>query len=522
MVHINFSQISNQRIMSMDNSKVEKQMLRFIQGALIIGWMGLFISCSSKVQTGASERPNIIFLMDDQHRWDALGVENEAVITPTLDKLAQEGVRFTQAVCQAPMCIASRNSMMFGLYANQTGVLRNGRGIPDEKLPIKPLAQLFRDAGYETAGFGKTHWGVACSTRGFETRFAAEVFEKGAIMMKDLDPDKKQRYADETKDYGPGEEDPLGYIGETSKLPEGDHRDGWVTEKCIKYIKKRQDERPLFLYLSFLKPHAGHNVPEGFEDHYTLDEINYTGQPQWKNDRSPHAEGVNRRELYEGFWKNATDSQWKEMTLRYYANCTWIDDMFGRTLEALSEKGLLENSIIVYVSDHGEMLGERYYRFNKYCLYESSVRVPIIFSGSALPEDWKGNEDNRPAELVDVYPTLLNVAGINVPEKAVGINLLDKEQNREFSFCALHERKEEAAFMARAENQKLILRFSRKQDASRYAIEDIIGGEFYNLKDDPQEWNNLFESAEVEALKEKMTWQILKRLQTMSCLVESE
>ena len=95
-------------------------------------------SCIHNSEKDTAKRPNIIFLMDDQHRWDALGVENPIVITPTLDKLASEGVRFTQAVCQAPMCIASRNSMMFGLYANQTGVLRNGRGIPDDKLPIKP------------------------------------------------------------------------------------------------------------------------------------------------------------------------------------------------------------------------------------------------------------------------------------------------------------------------------------------------------------------------------------------------
>lgn len=233
---------------------------------LFIGTLLIVSSCSSKVETKTKERPNIIFLMDDQHRWDALGVEKSVVVTPNLDELAKNGVRFTEAVCQAPMCIASRNSMMFGLYANQTGVLRNGRGIPDDKLPIQPLAQVFANAGYETAGFGKTHWGITCNTRGFETRYAAEVFEKGAIMMKDLDPEAKQRYLAETINYGPGEEDPSGYIGETSKLPEREHRDGWVTEKCLDYIKNRNDERPLFLYLSFLKPHAGHNVPEGFED----------------------------------------------------------------------------------------------------------------------------------------------------------------------------------------------------------------------------------------------------------------
>jgi arylsulfatase A-like enzyme len=493
--------------------------MRILNGILVFAIVIFFNSCSSGVETKNEERPNIIFLMDDQHRWDALGVEHPEVITPTLDKLAKTGVRFTQAVCQAPMCIASRNSMMFGLYANQTGVLRNGKGIPDDKLPIPPLAQLFADAGYETAGFGKTHWGVRCSTRGFETRYAAEVFEKGAIMMKDLDPEAKQRYTEETAEYGPGEEDPAGYIGETSKLAEREHRDGWVTEKCLDYIEQREDERPLFLYLSFLKPHAGHNIPEGFEDAYNLDNIKYAEQPPWEKDISTHAEGINRRELYEDFWKDASEQQWKEMTMRYYANCTWIDDMFGRALKALEEKGLLENSIIIYVSDHGEMLGERYYRFNKYCLYDASVRVPIIISGSALPIEFRSKEDARPAELVDVYPTLLKAAGIDVPQKAVGINLLDKEQTREASFCALHERKDEASFMVRTENHKLILCFARKEDASTYTKADIVGGEFYDLKKDPKEWNDLYDDNNIEELKSEMTDLMMAKLSTMACLV---
>jgi arylsulfatase A-like enzyme len=496
------------------NSRKLKTLTFILTGILLC-----FSSCSSKVETKKHERPNIIFLMDDQHRWDVLGVENPEVFTPTLDQLAKTGVRFTQAVCQAPMCIASRNSMMFGLYANQTGVLRNGRGIPDDKLPIKPLAQVFADAGYETAGFGKTHWGVKSNTRGFQTRYAAEIPEEGAIMMKDLDPEAKQRYLDETIGYGPGEEDPSGYIGETSKLPEREHRDGWVTEKCLDYIRGREDERPLFLYLSFLKPHAGHNVPAGYEDLYNLEETKYAIQPPWEKDNSPHAEGVNRRELYEGFWKNASEQQWKEMTMRYYANCTWIDDMFGRAMEALEEKGLLENSIVIYVSDHGEMLGERYYRFNKYCLYDASVRVPIIISGSALPEEWRGQEDARPAELVDVYPTLLKVAGIEVPEKAVGINLLNKDETREASFCALHEREDEAAFMLRTSKHKLILCFNRKAEPSEYTKADIIGGEYYDLEKDPKEWNNLYKNPEIKNIKNEMTELMMSKLYTMNCLV---
>lgn len=127
--------------------------------------------------------------------------------------------------------------------------------------------------------------------------------------------------------------------------------------------------------------------------------------------------------------------------------------------------------------------------------------------------------DKRPAELVDVYPTLLKVAGITVPEKVVGINLLNKDESREASFCALHERKDEASFMVRNENYKLILCFERKEDASSYTKADIVGGEFYDLKKDPKEWNDLFDEKEIEPLKAEMTELMMAKLSTMSCQV---
>ena len=464
------------------------------------------------------EKPNIIFLMDDQHRWDALGVLNSEVITPNIDKLAKEGVHFTQAVCQAPMCVASRYSMMLGLYPNQIGILRNEPGISDNDLPNLTLPQALKNAGYETAGFGKTHWSVESSTRGFETRYVGQMREKGAKMMVDISPESKKKYDTETLLYGAGEEGNLGYIGETSKLKEEHHRDGWVFNRCLEFIEKREDKRPLFLYLSFLKPHAGHNVPLGFEELYKEKTITPVTQPNWKEDQSPHAKGLNmgrpNNKTYIDFWKNASKEQWEEMTMRYYANCTWIDDMFGRTIKALEKKGLLSNSIIVYVSDHGEMLGDRYYRFNKYCLYESSVRVPMILSGSALPEEFKGKIDNRPTELVDIYPSILNFSGIEIPKEIHGINLLSKE-SREASFCGLHERKDEAAFMWRTHQYKLILQFNRKESASQYEMSDIIGGEFYDLTEDPKEWNNLYDHKEVLDKQNEMKSQLLLHLKKL-------
>ncbi|WP_338063243.1 sulfatase [Zobellia amurskyensis] len=458
-----------------------------------------------------------MFIMDDQHKYDALGLINEQVLTPTLDSLAASGTYYNQAVCQAPMCVPSRNSIMFGLYPNQTGVYRNTRGgVSDDSLPGKTMAQYFKDAGYETAGFGKTHWGrYKTGTRGFETRYVSEIAEDGAISMQDLNPEAKRRYNEETKTMGAGEENNLGYLGFTSELPEEDHRDGWITKQAIEYINKREDERPLFFYLSYMKPHAGHNVPKGYEDLYDVDNISFPEQPNWDKDYSPHSEGVNRREMYENYWKDASEEDWKLMTMRYYANVTWIDDMMGRTLDALKKKGILDNAIVIYTSDHGEMLGERYYRFNKYNLYESSVRVPMIVSGSALPESFKGGKvNNHPTENIDILPTLLDLAEIDMEKKLPGRNLLENKP-RKASFSALHERAGEAAFMWRTKQYKLILVLNRKSKAKEYSIDDIITGEFYDLKNDTKEWNDLHGKKETESIQKQFTKQLLSHLQSL-------
>ena len=479
-----------------------------------------FLGCketTKTVKTAPTKRPNIIFIMDDQHRWDALGIVNKQVITPTLDSLAKTGVFFNQAVSQVPMCVPSRNSIMFGLYPNQTGVYRNSGGVPDSQLPGKTIAQYFKDAGYETAGFGKTHWGkYKTDTRGFETRYVSEIPEKGAISMQDMNPEAKARYDAEIANMGPGEENNIGYLGFTSKLPEEDHRDGWITKQTLNYIENRNDYRPLFLYLSYMKPHAGHNVPKGYEDLYDLDSITYAQQPPWKKDYSPHSEGVNRREMYENYWKNASDEAWKLMTMRYYANITWIDDMMGRALNALEKKGLLENAIIIYTSDHGEMLGEHYYRFNKYNLYDPSVKVPMILAGSALPDSLKRNSVNStPTENIDIMPTLLALANIKPERDLPGKSLLSSKA-RTASFSSLHERDGEAAFMWRTNTHKLILVLKRKEQVNDYSSEDIITGEFYDLKKDPNEWYDLYNSNEISELQKTFTEQLLEHLKTMN------
>ena len=467
----------------------------------------------------SGKRPNIIFLMSDQQRWDCIGKINRMVRTPALDRIADRGVLFDQAVCQGPMCVPSRYSMMLGLYPSQVGVLKNSMSLTDDQLPCDTLPEILRKAGYQTAGFGKTHWRAkGCSTRGFETRCIGQprnsvLYEEGAVMMSDANPEGLERYMQETRPYGGGEENIAGYLGCTSSVPEKDHRDGWVFHRCLDFIENGIDaDRPLFLYLSFLKPHAGHNVPPGYEELYEIDKVPVPDQPDKDKVEPCHATGVNREQMYRGFWSGASRRQWQQMILRYWANCSWIDSMFDRVMRRLESRGVLDHCLIVYVSDHGEMLGERFYRFNKYCLFESAVRVPMIVAGTVVPHGRRGTVDHRPAELVDVLPTILEVAGVENDDSKPGRDLLAPVA-KQASFCEFHNRPKTAAYMWRTKDYKLILSVEKSRIEDGFDRADIVAGELYDLKEDPQEWNNLFDDEGHAAVGRRMTDELIRHLQ---------
>ena len=485
-----------------------------ILAVALMSWAAIVSPTKAADSAAAGKRPNIIFLMDDQHRWDALGRLDPTMKTPTLDRLAKEGILFDQAVCQAPMCVPSRHSMMLGLYPHQLGILSNGPGLRDEQLPCDPLPELLRKAGYQTAGFGKTHWLAAgASTRGFEVRYASTDGEKGAIMMSKDNPAGLKRYYAEVEPYGDGEEFPAGYLGRTSQVPEEDHRDGWAFKHCLEFLDQGRDEkRPLFLYLSFLKPHAGANVPPGYEDLYQLATMPVPQQPLLEQVEPCHATGNDRQDMYREFWSKATREQWQQMVLRYRANCSWMDSMFGRVMDKLQAKGLLENCLIVYVSDHGEMLGERFYRFNKYCLYDASVRVPLILSGTAVPPEQRGLADHRMAEEVDLYPTLAKLAGIPQSTNKPGENLL-APSSRMAGFCEYSDRPGVVAFMWRTRERKLILSFPKQQvQQGSVQLADVVAGELYDLQTDPKEWQNLYAKDESRAAREQLSRELIAHL----------
>jgi len=502
-----------------------RNFLRAGGGALAGIYALRLVGCSPKQ---ARRQPNILFLMADQYRWDAIGGVNPLIKTPNLDALATRGVRFGRATVNAPMCMPSRYSMMTGLYPSQLGVRHNAQMCPtDEDLPAPVLAQRLREAGYRTGGFGKTHWylgedlapdiPVKTSTRGFEVRAQRNTdepgrVEPGAAQMGHERPGDYAALTAETRPYGSGETVEA-YKGFTSSVPPERHSEAWLTDKALEFLGGgRDEERPFFLYLSFDYPHPPFNVPPGYEALYDLEEIPASPKVPAGARLAGHAGA--RWKHWDEWLRETSERERRMSTLRYYALCSYVDAQFGRVLRKLEEMGEAENTFVIFTSDHGEMLGERR-RFSKYCLYEGSVRVPLILAGPGTPSGMRGTVDDRPAELVDVLPTLLSVAGEPTPAEFSGGSLL-AEPIRIGSFSEMHgtgyEKVQQApAYMWRTDDWKLIKYLPGDAVEAQARVGEAMG-ELYDLRADPLEYRNLYEDPDYHSVRERLTGELLMHL----------
>ncbi|MGH7143295.1 MAG: sulfatase family protein [Planctomycetota bacterium] len=459
--------------------------------------------------------PNIFLFITDQHRHDALGCVDRRIQTPHLDALAARGLRFSNAVCNAPMCVPSRYSLMTGLYASQVGVRHNTQMIPtDADLPVPTLAMRLAQAGYQTAGVGKTHWyigerimpGVKTvgSRRGFEFRALAggpgpENDEPGSRYQATDDPAAVAALGAENAQGGPGGEAVGGYVGAPSTLAGDRHREGWLARQAQAFLGAERDPaRPFFLYLGFDYPHPGFFVPPGFEERYRLDDFPDLPPP----DPIP---GGHMHGRLEDRWNQMTADQRRRSHLRYAALCTYIDDLIGQVVATLRAQGELDNTFILFASDHGDMLGDRG-RVSKYCLYEGSVRVPLILAGPNVPQ--RGVVDARPAELVDLVPTLCSAAGAPAPDELPGVNLLSTF-SRPGSFSEMHGRGYEQyqrapAVMYRADGWKIIL-YRPERLGDPLPPDGAYAGELYDLAEDPRELRDRFADPACAAVRERLT-----------------
>ena len=366
----------------------------------------------------AQDRPHIILLMADQHRFDALGcMGNGQVITPRLDSLAAEGTAFMHAYSSVPSSTPARAGLLTGLSPWHHGMLGYGRVA--ESYPYEG-PHLLRQLGYYTFGVGKMHWYPQHALHGFH---ATLVDESGRVESPDFISDYRRWFQLQAPGADP-DRTGLGWNDTgwaTYRLPERLHPTAWTGETACTLIRNYRDPRPLFLKVSFARPHSPYDPPRRFLRLYDGRDVPAPCVGDWAlahaDPKEPLPEATRRP------YGNYGEDYAKEARRHYYANITFIDEEIGRVLDALKERGMYDNALIIYLSDHGDMLGDHYH-WRKTYPYEGSSHVPLIVKWPASLHVPAGRRDYHPVELRDVLPTLLEVAGGRAPDGMDGASLL--------------------------------------------------------------------------------------------------
>lgn len=325
-----------------------------------------------------SNHPNVIVFFTDQQRWDTTGVHgNPLDLTPNFDRMAQRGTYvFYTFTCQ-PVCAPARASLQTGLYATETGVFRNGVPLPAE---TRTLAHFFRDAGYHTAYIGKWHLAdrdpvPADQQGGYEYWLGSNVLEFTSEPYNTVTYDGQ---------------------GNRVKLP--GYRVDALTDAAIRYIEAHQD-RPFYLFLSFLEPHHQNHIddyvaPDGYRERYT---------GRWVPPDLAALGGSVHQHLG-----------------GYYGIVKRLDEAFGRLLDALKSLDLVEDTIVLFTSDHGSHFKTRNAEYKRSC-HESAIRVPTALQGPGFES---GGQLRQLVSLVDLPPTLLDAAGLPIPGEMQGRSIL--------------------------------------------------------------------------------------------------
>lgn len=360
--------------------------------------------------------PNVLLLLSDQHAFRYLShltpeQGGEPVRTPTLDLLAQTSAYFQNAYCQVPVCTASRMCLLTGRDQENCSAWQNGAVLPPS-VPTMP-AHLAQAAGYETCLVGKMHFGGSLQFNGFRHRPYGDIAGDLWMCSHQADPIPGAPQADDPS-----------YRGVTT-IPESMLQEQVVVRESLAFLREhrhRASSQPWFLCASFSRPHAPFTAPARHVDRYWPDRVTPPRVGR-SGDTVDHPLTAAFRATH-GF-----DQTTREQILRsraaYFACVDYLDEVLGDFLAVLEHAGFLDNTIVIYTSDHGEMCGE-HGLWTKTLWHEASVRVPLMVQ---LPEHRQGvlapQSVQTPVSLGDVFPTLCDLVGIEQPADLDGADLSD-------------------------------------------------------------------------------------------------
>jgi len=356
--------------------------------------------------TDRPRRPHILFLMSDQHRGDTMGCAGHPVVrTPTLDRIAREGVQFRCAYSSTPSCTPARASILTGLSPWHHGML--GYNAVAERYE-REMPRMLADAGYHCVGIGKMHYHPQRNLHGFHGTI---LDESGRAESPDFVSDYRQWFLRMAPDLDP-DATGIGWNDHRAApyaLPEELHPTRWTGDVAVDFVREYDKRAPLFLKVSFARPHSPYDAPQRLFEQYPWQEMPHAVVGDW-------AEGNARRgEPYPDDLARGDIGPDKPRMARqgYYGNVTFIDEQIGCILEALERRGMLDDTLVVFTSDHGDMLGDQHL-WRKTYGYEPSARIPMLLR---WPKRWmtadRGRALSHLVELRDVLPTFLDAAGID-------------------------------------------------------------------------------------------------------------
>ena len=365
-------------------------------------------------------RPHVLLITVDHWFGRLLGSAGHPVIqTPTLDHLVATGTRFTQAYSESPVCVPARRAIMTGTTPRTHGDRTFQQDLPMPGLPT--LAQTFRDHGYQATAVGKLHVFPQRSRIGFDDVILSEEGRSQWGVADDYERYLADNgYAGQAYAHGMSNNQ---YTWRPWHLPEKMHVTHWATQRMAETIIRRDPTRPGFWYLSYVAPHPPLTPPAEYLAMYDVDDIDDPVIGDWVQEEGAAPEQLRRRQVADspvGF----RDSEVRAAKRAFYAQCTYVDHQIRFVIGTLREQGLLDNTIIMFTSDHGDMLGD-HELWAKRVFYEKSANVPMILVGpKGDARVTAGAADDRLVGLQDVMPTLLDLAGIPVPESVEGQSML--------------------------------------------------------------------------------------------------
>ena len=427
-------------------------------------------------------KPNIVFFFSDQQRWDTLGCNGQPLdITPHIDLFSSEGINYTNTFAPQPVCGPARAMLQTGLYPTQIGCFRNAISLPTEQ---KTLAHHMREAGYNVGYVGKWHLASDEHENHYETTA--------------VPPERRGGYNDywmasdvlEFTSHGYG-----GYVHDQygNRVEFSGYRADCITDYAINYIHSYNSEKPFFLFVSHIEPHH-------------------------QNDRNNYEGPLGKREEYEHFVPPADlergKGDWEEFFPDYLSCCNSLDYNFGRVVECLKSKGIFDNTVLVYASDHGchfrthtEEVVKGGYDDYKRNTFENTIHVPLIIGGPGFSG---GKKVEKLVSLIDLPKTLLSIADCDIPNEIQGRDIRNIDDKNWENAVYIQISESYVGRAVRTARYKYVVYAPDKNPWTESASSSYIEKYLFDLHTDPLEKENLIHERDYLELKAMLRMRLIQ------------